>query len=96
MMTATRIYSVFDSEVGVTHLVRAATKSQAVNHVVRARFEANVATQSELVALIAEGVAVEDATAEPKAPAPEPVAEPAPLPDFIVQPEAAPCAVTSE
>ena len=107
-MTTTRIYSVFDSEVGVTHLVRAATKAQAVNHVVRSRFEANVATQEELILLMSNGVRVEDSTAvEPPSQdtgtmnvTTAPITEPAPLPtqaqSFILQPEAQACANTSE
>ena len=43
-------------------LVEAANKSQAVNHVARATISAEVATQSQLVALIKEGVEVEQAS----------------------------------
>jgi hypothetical protein len=57
-MTTTRIYAVTDAETGTKHLVRAASAAQAVTHVSR-RFSAQVATQDELVDIVANGGKVE-------------------------------------
>ena len=44
------------------YLVRACSQAQAVGHVVRERFNVRVASQDDLVAAIASGVSVADAT----------------------------------
>lgn len=64
---ATRIYLVAKAagtgdEQG--HLVRAATQAQAVRHVVRNTYQAEVATQEQLVDLMTAGAKVEDAGEE--------------------------------
>lgn len=46
------------------HLVRANNQSQAIRHVVRGLFKAEVATQAQLVDLLTAGVKVEDAKDE--------------------------------
>ena len=46
------------------YLVRAASQAQAVTHIVRGRFDAQVATTDEALALTAAGVPVVDAGAE--------------------------------
>jgi hypothetical protein len=58
-MTTTRIYSVTDAESDAKHLVRASTVAQGIAHVSK-RFTAEVATQDQLVSLVADGVKVED------------------------------------
>ena len=62
-MTATRIYLVKDSETGGKRLIRASNVAQAVRHAARAQFTAEVASQDDLVFLIADGHSVEDASA---------------------------------
>ena len=57
-MTQTRIYAVTDGDTDEKYLVRASTTAQAVAHVSK-RFAATVATQDELVELLAGGVEVE-------------------------------------
>ena len=57
-MTTTRIYAVTDGDTDEKYLVRASTTAQAVAHVSK-RFRAAVATQDELVELLAGGVEVE-------------------------------------
>jgi hypothetical protein len=56
-----RIYVVTDNDVNpATHrLVRAATQAQAVSHVVRNRYTADVATPESLVDLTKRGIEVE-------------------------------------
>ena len=66
-MTPTRIYAVTDAETGAKHLVRAASAAQAVAHVSR-RFTAQVASQEDLVAIVASGVQVETYTPAQSAP----------------------------
>ena len=61
-MATTRIYAVEAN--GVTRLVRAANKVQAINHGARATITAEVATQDELIASVSAGVKVEDTQAE--------------------------------
>lgn len=67
---ATRIYAVGPKKgsgaqpVESVRLVRASTQAQAVRHVVRNTFTAEVATQEQLVDLMTVGVRVEDAGEE--------------------------------
>lgn len=65
MANNTRIYVV--REQGATgagrHLVEAATQAQAIGHVVRGKYTAEVAEQGELVELVSKGVKVEKAGA---------------------------------
>lgn len=63
MKTPTRIYSVTDSETAAVHLVRATSQAQAIRHVASTRYSAAVASQDELVQLVAGGHTVDDATA---------------------------------
>lgn len=63
-MTATRIYAVTNKETGFEHLVRAANQAQAIRHAARNQFAVEVATQDQLVELIAAGVKVEEAVTE--------------------------------
>ena len=56
----TRIYVVSN---GTTQLVRAANRSQALRHVVQDKYTCRVATQEDLVSLMASDVQVEDAGA---------------------------------
>jgi hypothetical protein len=77
-MTAhTRIYHVFDKQTGTNRLVRAGSPAQAVRHVVKNRFDVEVAGQDLLVELLPQGFVVEesgkDADVEQQ---PEPQAEP--------------------
>jgi hypothetical protein len=62
---STRIYLVFDTATLKKRLVRSANAAQAVRHVVKSRFEVGVAGQNELVALLQDGVRVEDINEEP-------------------------------
>lgn len=64
---STRIYAITYKPSGKTHLVRAATRSQAVHHVARSEFAADVASQDTLVKLLQSGVAVQDAREEAQA-----------------------------
>ena len=57
-MSQVRIYTVTDGETTEKYLVRAASVAQAIAHVSK-RFAATVATQDELVELLAGGVEVE-------------------------------------
>lgn len=63
-MAEKRIYAVADKKAGVCHLVKAATQAQAVGHVVRGQFVAEVASQEVLVDLMTAGKKVEEAGAE--------------------------------
>lgn len=65
----TRIYLVKNTENGGDHLVRAHNQAQAVRHVARKQFECEVASQDDLVELVASGVKVEDAGADDVMPA---------------------------
>lgn len=61
-MTDTRTYLVADKDNGAKRLIKAGNKVGAQNYaakVTRDRFEAHVATQDELIALLKEGVEVE-------------------------------------
>jgi hypothetical protein len=58
---AKRIYVVTEEGKNEQHLVRASSQAQAVHHVVAARFCAEVASQSQLVQLLGDGVKVEEA-----------------------------------
>ena len=53
-----------DANAIVFTLVRAASQAQAVGHVVRGRFSAEVATQDQLVGLVAKGCVVQEAGGE--------------------------------
>lgn len=46
-----------------TKLIKAATPSQAIAHAVRAQFSARVATQEDLIELLGDGIAPEEAGA---------------------------------
>lgn len=61
-MTKTNIYLV-NGEIGTTvepRLIRAATRQQALNFVAKSILSAKFATQEDIVALVTEGVKVED------------------------------------
>ena len=58
-----RIYIVSDNETGVSKLVRANNKSQAIRYVAENILDASVATQEELVKLLSSGSEVESAVA---------------------------------
>lgn len=60
----TRIYLVQDTESKTKALVRASNQAQAIRHVARNRLAVAVASQDDLVELLAGGVKVEDAGAE--------------------------------
>ena len=62
MTTQTRIYKV-QTPTGA-RLVRAPNRSQSVNHVARDTIRAEVASQDDLIALLADGVKVEEAGAD--------------------------------
>ena len=61
---STRIYVVSKGTEPVA-LVRASHPHQAVGHVVKGQFNAKVASQDELVSLLAAGATVQEAKAEP-------------------------------
>jgi len=61
-MTATRIYVVTQKKSGVYQLIRAANQAQAIRHAARKEFIAEVASQDQLVVLVASGVKVEDSS----------------------------------
>jgi hypothetical protein len=63
MANNTRIYVVRGPNKSVA-LVKASSQAQAVGHVVRSAYEAEVAEQDTLVALVGEGVKVESAGTE--------------------------------
>jgi len=54
-----RIYLVKDDNFG-RFLVRANTPQQAVAHIAKQQYDVKVASQDELVALVSDGVKVED------------------------------------
>lgn len=56
---STRPYLIRDADTGGRRLVRSATKSGAIAHVVRARFIARPVTAAELLDLLEEGLQVE-------------------------------------
>lgn len=58
----TRIYAITDQN-GHTRLVRATTTAQGLRHVAKDEYSVKVATQDELVALVSDGVKVEESTA---------------------------------
>ena len=58
----TRIYAVGNSE--GTRLVRAATQAQALRHVAKSSYDVRVASQDDLVTVLATGSKVEEAGAE--------------------------------
>lgn len=62
-MTPTRIYLVRDRHSGDETLVRAPHAAQALRHVTASQFEVAVARQEQLVALLTDGAAIEDAGA---------------------------------
>ena len=61
---STRIYLVTDRDTQAQRLISAANQAQAIHHAVKGRFEAKVASQSELVQHIEAGHKVEPASAE--------------------------------
>ena len=64
MATITRIYTVTGTAGSTPRLVRAATPSQAIRHVVLDQFTAEPAGQDVLVELVSHGVKVEAAGVE--------------------------------
>lgn len=69
---STRIYLVTDHNTQAKRLIRAVSQAQAIRHAVQDRFEATVASQDDLLGLLATGQAVESAApqateAEPQA-----------------------------
>ena len=68
MTTATRVYLVTAADDGEARLVRAANPAQAIRHVARERYRANVASQDTLVDMLSAGEPVETAGAEPTEP----------------------------
>ena len=58
---STRIYLVTDTETNKHRLIRAANQAQAVGFAARSRFDVEVASQDDLVSLVANGHAVEEA-----------------------------------
>lgn len=61
-MAAKRIYLIEEVGVSQVRLVRASTPAQAIRHVVRLKFKAEVADQEELVTALKNNAQVEDAT----------------------------------
>ena len=64
--TPTRVYLVSEfrsslESVGTVHLVRAVTPAQAIRHVARNRYQAEVAGQDELIQYVSAGVKVQTA-----------------------------------
>lgn len=57
-MTKTRIYVVFDGE--TERLIRASTRMQAINYVVKGKYVARPATQDDIVSMMTDGIVVED------------------------------------
>ena len=62
MTAPTRIYAVTNKETGFEHLIRAANRGEAIRHAARNQFSVEVATQDQLVELVAAGVKVEDSS----------------------------------
>jgi hypothetical protein len=65
MTTPTRIYIVTDKVVGSEQLVRAASQAQAVSRVVRSQFEAEFASQDDIVRMLSAGAKVLEPEADP-------------------------------
>lgn len=64
-MATKRIYEVCNKATGVSRLVRAGSRAQAVGHVARNSFDVQVADQESIVKLVGEeSVPVEDASSE--------------------------------
>jgi hypothetical protein len=61
MSAKTRIYHVHDKAADKQHLVRAANRIQALNHVATNQFDVGIATQDQLLGAVAAGAAVVDA-----------------------------------
>ena len=59
---STRIYLVTDQESKAKRLIRAGSQAQAIRHAAQSRFAIEVASQNDLVQLLAAGQAVESAT----------------------------------
>lgn len=66
MATATRVYVVKEEGVDKERLVRAINPAQAIRHVVRKKFSADVATQDALIRVLSSGATVEEASADPE------------------------------
>lgn len=60
--TPSRIYAVTNTSSGAVGLVRATSPAQAVRHVTRTLYTAEVASQEALVTALGDGVSVVDAT----------------------------------
>jgi hypothetical protein len=60
-MTVSRIYLIQNTKTGAERLVDAVNEPQAIRHVARDEYRANVAGQRTLVDLLARGVKVERA-----------------------------------
>lgn len=58
MASGQRIYVVTDKQMN-KRLILAAVRSQAISHVAKSEYQVNVASQTELVDLIQQGVQVE-------------------------------------
>ncbi len=58
---STRIYLVTDRETQAMRLIRAGNQAQAIRHAAQSRFAIEVASQDDLVQLLASGQAVESA-----------------------------------
>jgi hypothetical protein len=58
MSAATRIYLVTDTKTGEQQLIRAGNQAQAVRRAAQSKFSVTVASQDDLVTLIAAGHAV--------------------------------------
>lgn len=63
-MSSTRIYLVTDKDSDTKRLVRAGSQAQAVRHAARTQFMVEVAGQDDLVAMVANGHPVEDASSD--------------------------------
>lgn len=59
---STRIYLVTDRETQAQRLIRSGNQAQAIRHAAQSRFAIEVASQDDLVQLLAAGQAVESAT----------------------------------
>jgi hypothetical protein len=66
MASQTRIYHVMARAGGEEFLVRAANRAQALGHVTRTIYVAEVASQEQLLQTVGRGVKVEDAGADPQ------------------------------
>lgn len=77
MATATRPYLV-ENNTGAKRLVMAGNQSQARNFVTKSEYGVKLVNASEVIKLLAAGMQVEDASADPVEPTEEPGAEQGP------------------